>query len=871
MGGEVIVIAQARMFMKKSEKKKVRLPSHIRPIRYKITIKPDLDAFVFEGKEDISISIGKSTRSITLHSAELEILSVEYIAGKSSMTGNVSYADAEELATFTFPKNIQKGKGILKISFTGILNDKMRGFYRSRYEHGGETFHMAVTQFESTDARRAFPCFDEPAHKAVFEVSLVVPEDRVAISNTLETDISEHSPGYKVVTFSPSPKMSSYLLAFIVGHFEHIEGKTKSGVLVRVFTTPGKKHQATFALQCTIECIEFYEKYFGIRYPLPVMDLIAIPDFAAGAMENWGAVTYRETAVLVDPEHSAFQNKQRVALVIAHELAHQWFGNLVTMEWWTHLWLNEGFATYMEYVAIDAVFPKWNIWAHFVSAEHMRGLALDGLANTHAIEVDVHHPEEISEIFDAVSYSKGASVIRMLASYIGETAFRRGLTSYLKKHQYGNALTRDLWRALEKTSGKPVGKIMQNWTRKPGYPLVSIEETSSGLSLSQQRFIPNRDPKNQDNSKWMIPLNLSAGGVKLTRVLLQGRKMELELKGRKSFVKGNLEETSFIRVKYSPQNLRLLSEAIAKNNPMLHEADRFGVVRDAFALAQSGASSTAEALRLALAYRKESSYIVWAEISEQLMKLRSLLFGKPTFDDFCVYGRSLLNTAVEKIGWQGKKGEETDAAFLRSVLLRTAGALGDQAVIAKAQKLFADEKNRRTIDPSIRAAVYVIVAENGGAKQFKTLMSMYAESTLEEEKDRILRALCSFRDAKMLREILEFGFSKSSRGQDVLKVVNFVWANPYGRAAAWDYLKTNWSGIEKRFGGGHLFSRFMLPAGHFTEIDEANDIQNFFKKHPSVGIERTVAQAIEQIRSNAAWYARDEENIAFFVKSPEGK
>jgi puromycin-sensitive aminopeptidase len=850
--------------MPKIAKKKVRLPTHIRPSRYNITIKPDLEAFTFEGEEDIHIAVGKRSKSITLHSAELEILSVEYRTGKISIAGNVSYLDAEELATLTFTKNIPKGKGVLKISFTGILNDKMRGFYRSRYEHGGETYHMAVTQFESTDARRAFPSFDEPAHKAVFEVSLVVPEDRVAISNMLETETLEHSAGYKIVKFSPSPKMSSYLLAFIVGHFEHLKGKTKSGVLVRVFTTPGKKHQAAFALECTIKCIEFYEKYFGIRYPLPVMDLIAIPDFAAGAMENWGAVTYRETAVLVDPEHSALQNKQRVALVIAHELAHQWFGNLVTMEWWTHLWLNEGFATYMEYVAIHAVFPKWNIWAHFIAAEHMRALALDGLSNTHAIEIDVHHPQEISEIFDAVSYSKGASVIRMLATYLGENAFRKGLQNYLKKHQYGNALTLNLWRALEKASGKPVGTIMHNWTRKPGYPLISIQESSQELIISQQRFVPNRDPKNRDQTKWLVPLTLYAHESKAIQLLLKDKKIKLPFRAKGHF-KANRGETSFIRVKYSAANLDLLSEAIAKKTKVLGEADRFGIVRDAFALAQSGASSTASALSLAGAYRHEESYIVWGEICDQLLRLRSLLFGKPMFDDFCAYGRELLKDAVQKTDWQEKKGESSDAVFLRSVLLRTSGALGDKSVIQKARELFRNGKEANSIDPSIRATVYFLVAENGGKAEFNALLSMYKKSTLEEEKDRILRALCSFKDEAILKEVLKTAFSKDSRGQDILKAVNFVWGNPYGRTLAWSHVKSNWEGIVKRFGGGHLFARFLLPAGNFTAVDEANDIQNFFKKNPSLGIERTVAQAIEQIRSNAAWYARDEENISLFL------
>src|SRR3989344_3967776 len=291
---------------------------------------------------------------------------------------------------------------------------------------------MATTQFESTDARRAFPCVDEPAAKAVFDVTLMVPDHCTAISNTIPTEVQEHESGYKIMRFAPTPKMSTYLLAFIVGEFEYVEGKTKEAVLVRVFTTPGKKKQAHFALEVTIKTLSFFNEYFAIPYPLPVLDLIAIPDFSSGAMENWGAITYREAALLVDPEHSSAHTKQWVALVIAHELAHQWFGNLVTMKWWTHLWLNEGFASYIEYLAVDHLFPSWQIWDRFVVADLAQALKLDALANTHPIEVPVHHPDEISEIFDAVSYSKGASVIRMLAEYIGEKDFRDGLRHYLR-------------------------------------------------------------------------------------------------------------------------------------------------------------------------------------------------------------------------------------------------------------------------------------------------------------------------------------------------------------------------------------------------------------------------------------------------------
>ena len=495
----------------------VRLSKNIIPLKYDIRLHPDLENFTFEGIETIHLNVLQKIRIVTLHSKELEIETVKI----GDVFAKISYNEGNETASFSFPsaiglrarpKFIPAGKHKLTIVFKGILNNKMRGFYRSKYAISGKEYHMATTQFEATDARRAFPCFDEPAQKAIFNVSLIIPKGKTVISNTLPVSVSEHEGGFEVVKFSPTPIMSTYLLAFIIGDFEYIERKSKRGVIVRVYTTPGKKHQAKFALDCAVKTLEFYEKYFDIAYPLNTLDMIAIPDFSSGAMENWGAITYRESALLVDEEHSSASNKQWVALVIAHELAHQWFGNLVTMEWWTHLWLNEGFASYIEYLAVDKLFPKWDIWTQFSTNDLGIALRLDALASTHPIEIPVHHPDEIGEIFDEVSYSKGASIIRMLADYIGEKNFRDGLRYYLKKHSYKNTETVHLWQAFEKVSKKPVAKMMRNWTGKPGYPVIKAEIKNNELSLSQERFFasPISKKKSKDKTTWQVPVSLKS-------------------------------------------------------------------------------------------------------------------------------------------------------------------------------------------------------------------------------------------------------------------------------------------------------------------------------------------------------------------------
>lgn len=863
-----VALLLAMTNMKKTIKS-VRLTDDVIPIKYKIHLEPDLNEFVFAGEEEITLEFKKSTNQITLHASEIEIMSAEIKINKMLTPGKISYSDKDETATISFTTSIPKGKHLLKLVFAGLLNDKMRGFYRSRYEIGGATHHMGVTQFESTDARRAFPSFDEPAKKAIFEISLKIPSDRTLISNTVETEILEHEGGFKTVKFAPTPIMSSYLLAFIVGHFESISKKSKSGVLVRVFTTPGKLHQAKFALETAVKCMDYYQEYFGISYPLPTMDLIAIPDFAAGAMENWGAVTYRETALLVDDDLSSTQNKQWVALVIAHELAHQWFGNLVTMEWWTHLWLNEGFASYMEYLAVDSLYPDWNIWSQFVYLDHARALSLDGLANTHPIEVEVSHPAEISEIFDAVSYSKGSSIIRMLAEYMGKSDFRKGLQTYLKKFKYGNAKTTDLWEALENVSGKKIGKIMKAWTGEAGYPLVSLAEKKGKLVLSQKRFFSSTtsDSKSKSKQVWPIPMNILTPTSKEASYFLFDKK-EQSLPASitsDSFIKLNARETGFMRVNYGDY-LSRLEVPLAARSKSLKPSDRFGIIRDTFALSESGQVETSQAMKLALSYTHEESYNVWAQIASDLSKLSNLLADEKYYSRFENYAQRVFARVAKHLSWERKKNESHSHTLLRSLALYSAGTYGSKEIIEHARLLFRDEvSGKKKIPSDLRGVVLNLVAENGGEHEYEIILNLFHKTTLEEERDRFLRALCLFPDKKLLKETLTLAFGHDMHGQDPVKAINFVFSNPQGREVAWEHLKTSWDTIAKRFGGGHLFTRFVEPLDVFSSRKKAAEIKKFFAKKNTTGLDRTIKQVLEQIESNAAWLEKDGKKIEDFL------
>ncbi len=848
----------------KKIKKSVRLGAHIKPTRYKITLKPDLEAFVFAGEETIFLTLDKDTKTITLHSKDIEIVSAEVIQGKYNIFAlKISYDDKAETATFNFQKAIEKGKAKLILIFRGTLNDRMHGFYRSRYEIDGKEYYMATTQFEATDARRAFPCFDEPASKAIFEVKLIVPTKSTALSNTIPTIVREHEAGYKVIEFAPTPIMSTYLVAFIVGDLEHIEKKTKEGVLVRVFTTPGKKHQAEFALDCAVKSLSFFTKYFDIPYPLPVLDMIAIPDFASGAMENWGMVTYRESALLVDADHSSAATRQHVAIVIAHELSHQWFGNLVTMEWWTHLWLNEGFASYIEYIAVDHMFPEWEMWTEFVSGDLGSALALDSLKHTHPIEVEVHHPDEINEIFDAVSYSKGASVIRMLANYLGEKNFRDGLRYYLKKHSYKNTSTIHLWEAFEKVSKKNVSKMMDVWTGKAGYPLLTVSEKDGGLDIEQSRFFSSLLSRktSKDKTVWPVPVSFKFGPHGVTqRITVDKKHTHIPNVKQGVCIKVNAGETGVFRTSYSPELRARLVEVVVKNE--LSVIDRLGLVRDVFDLAYSGHISAVDALEFVTAYKNETSYAVWSEIASGVASIDALIGDESFAPLFEKYARELFAPMVKKVGWKKKDGEGHTETLLRSLILANAGKYGDADTVARSRKMFAGiKKDKNPIPADLRGPVYNIVARHGRAMEYKKFIDMHHFATLHEEKNRIGGALGKFKDKGLLKKTLEFSLGEGVRSQDTMRFMAAVSANPYGRDIAWKFIKQKWTLFLKRYGGQKDMSSLVAPLGENITVKVADDIEQFFKKNPVPGATRTVQQTLERIRAKALWLSRDKKKI----------
>jgi len=666
--------------------------------------------------------------------------------------------------------------------------------------------------------------------------------------------------------------MSTYLVAVVVGEFDYIEDMSSDGVLVRVYVPKSKKEQGQFALEVATKVLPYYKTYFGIAYPLPKIDLIAIADFSSGAMENWGLVTYRETCLLVDPQNTSAVRKQWIALIVAHELAHQWFGNLVTMEWWTHLWLNEGYASFVEFLCVAHLFPEYDIWTQFVTDTHIRALELDALKNSHPIEVPVGHPSEIDEIFDDISYHKGASVIRMLHAYIGDDDFRLGMNLYLKRHSYANAVTEDLWAALEEVSNKAVRNVMSSWTKRQGFPVVTVDHRQDGnnriLSLSQERFLADGSVDN-DNI-WIIPISVSSSQDSKKSIfddILDAKNKEFVIKDipENTWLKINPGTIGFYRTRYSKPVLSLLLPAIEDRT--LPPLDRLGLLDDLFAMVQAGHASTVEVLEVMRAFQHEDNFTVWSTIVNTLGKINTLISHLDFEDSLKVFGRNLFRDINTRLGWDAKSDESHLDTLLRSLVLNRLAALDDKDTIEEAKKRFELHVNGTTIlVADLRSPVYRAVLSVGDIDTYLTMLKLYREADLQEEKERILRALGMMKDETVLRKILDFAMSEEVRAQDTVFAIMSVALSYKGRIMAWNFFKEKWRTLLDRYEGGFLLARLVkFTTENFVTEEQAKDVENFFKDHPTPGTERTVQQCVESIRLNAAWLSRDKDSIKEYL------
>ena len=844
----------------------VVLPSNVKPRKYQLKLQPNFDDFTFQGEETVDIGVSEATSQIVLNSSEVEIQSAILVRdGQAPSSAQIGYDKERQTATLSFPQEIAAGPARLAIAFTGELNDKLRGFYRSQYTGtDGETHYLATTQFEATDARQAFPCWDEPERKAKFEVTLVVPEDLVALSNTPIVEVVPAGTGLKSVRFAETPVMSTYLLVFVIGDLTHIEKEAASGTRVGVWTTRGKEEQGRFALDTSVKLLSFFNDYFGIAYPLEKLDHIAIPDFAAGAMENWGAVTYRETALLVDPQNSSAGTRQRVAEVVAHEMAHMWFGDLVTMQWWDDLWLNESFASWMGTKAVDWLFPEWEMWTQFVNMDTNRALSLDGLKNSHPIEQEVKDPAEVSQLFDAISYSKGASVIRMLEQFLTPEVFRQGLYRYLSTHQYQNARTRDLWAALEEASQQPVTSIMGTWTGQTGYPVLGVKSRQASghleLELSQERFVYDRilGEAEPEPMVWQVPVRLAYPGAPPSVSATVMSDPETKIRSETAtapppWFKVNPQQTGFFRVNYSTEDWQRLVPAIESS--VLPATDRLGIQNDAYALSRAGLLAVTQFLSLAQAYQNEDDASVWSDLASNLREIENLVADEPYRTSYQAFARDLFHPVAQRVGWEARTGEGHLDALLRTTVLSQAGNYNDSAVLQQAQERFSSYlQDPSSLHPDLRGVVYSLTAQAGDESTYQQLWDLEQKADLQEEKIRLLLSLARFTSPELLQETLQRSLTAEVRTQDTITLITAVAANIRGRELAWNFVKDNWTEFDRRYGGGGFgLMRLVSITSHFSGGAKASEVESFFQEHPTPAAERTIRQSLERIRLNARW------------------
>lgn len=852
--------------------KVAKLLEQIVPKTYRLKFDVNMDAFSFKGAETIEFDLVSPSRELVFHAYGLNLETAELEGAKAEMR----LSEADQTVTLVFEDEVAAGSHELALTYTGEIQESLHGFYRSGYLDGGQQKWLATTQFESVHAREAFVCIDEPSAKAVFEVSLTVPDGLTAIANT---NVASEEPadaagesGRKTVHFAPTPKMSTYLLAFIVGDLRYQEGTSKEGVTVRIYATPGREGQLGFALDTAVRALSFYNEYFDIPYPLPKLDMVALPDFAAGAMENWGLVTYREVALLLDPAKTSLANKQRVAEVITHELAHQWFGNLVTMAWWNDLWLNEGFASWMEVFAKDHLFPEWEVWTEFVNTDFAYSMDLDGLANTHPIEVEVEDPRALDEVFDAVSYYKGSSIINMLHHYLGGEAFRKGLQDYLKKHSYGNTVTHDLWQAFGRAAGKPVDEIMSAWTSQPGHPVLSYDEGE----LAQRRFYssPREAAKAKgDRTVWPIPFGaLVADGKETEPILVKEATAELpEAVVSAPWFKPNPGQTGFYRSLYTQPMIHALTPALKTGK--LSAVDRFGVVNDVFGTIEAGLLDSRTGLELVEALRQEDNYVVWTAVAGGFGSLEAVVEDEALRHSLDDFGRWLMQPNVQRLGWEPKAGESSFDTLLRPTVLQQAIRFDDPTVTKEAVRRYEDYMEGRPTDPDLRPVVLYGAARHGGTEEFDAILERYRHEEVPQVKLSYLTALGRFRKPDLIKRYLEFGVSDEVRPQDVYIVLAWGMRNREAREATWAWVQHNWGMFLERYGGGgHMLEHFPTYVGAgFATHDKAREIKEFFAAHPHPAIGRPVAQAVEAVELKADWYDRDQEAVRTFVKAWRAK
>ena len=909
-----------------------RLPRNVVPTHYDITLKSDLEALTFSGTATISLDVLEETDSITFNAAAKLSLSKALVTSEALKTDNKSIITLDvdqkhERATAVIPNKLPKGsKATLIVAFASDIDNSMMGYYRSTWEHEGKKGYYALTQFEPTAARRAIPTWDEPNLKATYTFRMIHRKDTVALANmnvvssndisqaeqdkilraselqlealtaaagkteakteakTETTATSGASDQWAITEFATTPKVSTYLVAWANGPFVSLESSytsplTGKVIPMKVYTTPEYIHQAQYALDVKVKVLPEYERVFDVAYPLPKLDTLVASDFDAGAMENWGLITGRTSVYLYDPEKSGLQGQKRTAGVQSHEVAHQWFGNIATLAWWDNLWLNEAFATLMgEVVILDRCFPEWESASEFINMHLDRALDLDSKRSSHPIEVPLQGEnveDAINQVFDAISYSKGASVLRMLSNMIGEDVFLKGVSIYLKKHLYSNAVTKDLWDGISESSGKDIASIMANWILKQGFPVLTVTEEQDALHIKQNRFLSTGDPTpEEDQTLWHVPLMLKTVGAdgKVSTdkdaFLKSERETRIPLQNaQQANYKLNAETIGVYRVAYSPERLAKLGEEAAKPQGAFSLEDRVGLVSDAFTLAKAGYGKTSGGLSLLQALKADPTYLVNSASSGHLSSLSSAWWEQDeqvrnAIDKLKV---SIFGPTAKRLGFDFGKDDSPDLKQLRAVAIAAAAQGGDEWTLSEIKSRFAklvETGDDSQIHPDLLRTVFSQSVKHGGEKEYETVLGVYHNPTTPTHKIAAMLALGASRDQKLLDRTIEFLFGGEVKEQDFMYFFAALSANPAGRRLIWEATKTRYDDLVKRFAGNFSLSRLIeYSFSSFSSQKDAEDVKSFFATKDTAKFSMGLSQGLDAVQANARWLERDSEDV----------
>lgn len=855
------------------------LPSQLKPIHYDLSVFDlNLDNDTYNGVVVIDLQVVEETDELHLHYRDLKIGEIKVKVGERSIEAKVASIDEKKeffvvkFSEQVFPKD---EKIQATITYSGIIQTNMAGLYKSSYKENGETKYMMLTQFEATDARRAFPCMDEPALKATFVVHITSDAHYTVLGNTPVEKVEEKGDK-KITSFQKTPIMSTYLLAWALGELEYIEGFTEDKYFndkplpVRIYTTNGYTKDAEFALSLAPRIVDYFSKIFEIKYPLPKLDLLAVHSFSHNAMENWGLITYRSTALLYNPDTSDPEYKQKVAYVVAHEIAHQWFGNLVTMQWWDELWLNEGFATWVGYAAVDYLFPEWDMFSAFASSSLQTALKLDGLRNSHPIKVPVVSALEIDQLFDQISYLKGASTILMLSAYLGTGIFLKGVAHYLNANKYGNATSLALWKSLSETSGHPVAKMMDSWINKIGFPVINVEQEGKNLVLKQSRFLNGGGVKPEDDQTvWWVPLNACGDNVQLLKEDIIDKKVTtIENYTVEGFFKLNQDSQAVIRVDYSPD---ILQNNVFPYFDKLSSKDKVGVIADVASIAMSGNENTDTITFLELVKsivldsdKIGESYVAWLELCSRLSSLKTTFSGED--EELSEKLVSFIQKVYAKLAVKllSEQVEVNDVlkAKLKAQILNSAATYHVPEVKQMAETYFDGWKQSKIIDPAMRYFTFSSILSSSAVTEddVKVVMDEVINPSALDSREVALSALGNILSPELAKNIIStLTDINIVPVMDAHFLAGNISKNTAVRDLLWEFIKENYSTLHKLMSTNMVvldrFIRFTL--GNYQLEAMADDVEAFFKDRDVNGFERSLSQVLDYIRINAAWFKRD--------------